>query len=751
MSTFREDIHLGHKVPLVETDDIKDGAITTDKLADGSVTEEKLADDSVTSEKIKDGEVKTPDIADGAVTTEKIADDAVTKEKMGDGAVGWDELDHNLQNIIETGGGGSGLSTEWGDSEKLGITQSTLTEFHDQQLEKDEEQDETLAEHDEALGDTYRKSETYSREQIDNMYTTPDQQYESYSAEYGDALSDILPATGEAHTIYRVGNWDGEEYTEGCYSEYAWAGTETGYVLLSKKEPGIDEVPTKNSDNLVKSGWFEANLFPHFTSFDTTNACIKELYITGLDGTETYNLYLFRFTSAQGSFAIRDSENNTIFSHNWDNPVSGTVYHANSDGIDVYIVFSGTTDTGSTSTNRLLGSDAYSLKYNPMVNAYLIAGTLGMDERVTALESEVIVNNWDEKTAEATEIGKYVSSNGDLLDISVCNAKIYSVSSGDKIEISLKTTLSTGNLYLWATYNAESIANIGSSTKTAIGSKIQNSDEQTVLNIDSDGYLVVTFYNKATTNVYEGSECSVGEAVEDIDARVKGLENYVVAFASPMRYSFDASTSVLRVGFPYGYDKDVVVSMGIYGPNSLYMFRNIGKCPSGSDIDDANTRETILGITTDWLMPYWVRAVSGGDSSYENIATGGNHATSGTSSGDPTAECVSTKIFADGIELTETVSNVPANRLVVKTTNRIMGMNTVGSERKILQENITIVFDGSGVSVQTEIIPLEDIIIDTYYGYAFSGLAPSESQPAKFPSVIFVGGSNRGVNEYSTS
>lgn len=93
MSTFREDIHLGHKVPLVETDDIKDGAITTDKLADGSVTEEKLADDSVTSEKIKDGEVKTPDIADGAVTTEKIADDAVTSEKIKDGEVKTPDID----------------------------------------------------------------------------------------------------------------------------------------------------------------------------------------------------------------------------------------------------------------------------------------------------------------------------------------------------------------------------------------------------------------------------------------------------------------------------------------------------------------------------------------------------------------------------------------------------------------------------------------------------------------------------------
>lgn len=43
MPTFREDLHLGHKVALVETDDISNGAVTTDKIADGAVTLAKLA------------------------------------------------------------------------------------------------------------------------------------------------------------------------------------------------------------------------------------------------------------------------------------------------------------------------------------------------------------------------------------------------------------------------------------------------------------------------------------------------------------------------------------------------------------------------------------------------------------------------------------------------------------------------------------------------------------------------------------
>ena len=36
MPTYRKDLHTGHDVPLVETDDILKGAITTEKISDGT-------------------------------------------------------------------------------------------------------------------------------------------------------------------------------------------------------------------------------------------------------------------------------------------------------------------------------------------------------------------------------------------------------------------------------------------------------------------------------------------------------------------------------------------------------------------------------------------------------------------------------------------------------------------------------------------------------------------------------------------
>lgn len=45
MPTFRTDLHTGHDVPLIETDDLSDGAITSDKIADNAVVWDKIGND----------------------------------------------------------------------------------------------------------------------------------------------------------------------------------------------------------------------------------------------------------------------------------------------------------------------------------------------------------------------------------------------------------------------------------------------------------------------------------------------------------------------------------------------------------------------------------------------------------------------------------------------------------------------------------------------------------------------------------
>ena len=86
--------------------------------------------------------------------------------------------------------------------------------------------------------DVYTKSETYNKTELDSMITTPDVQYVSVTATaQTTSVTDVLPATGTADTVYRVGSWDGTQYDAASYSEYSWNGS--AYVLLNVKNTGI--------------------------------------------------------------------------------------------------------------------------------------------------------------------------------------------------------------------------------------------------------------------------------------------------------------------------------------------------------------------------------------------------------------------------------------------------------------------------------------------------------------------------------
>ena len=87
---------------------------------------------------------------------------------------------------------------------------------------------------DAALDDRYTKSQTYNKTELNNMITTPNQQYVTVSAtDQTTAATDVLPATGSADTVYRVGNWDGSRFDASCYTEYSWNGS--AYVHISTK------------------------------------------------------------------------------------------------------------------------------------------------------------------------------------------------------------------------------------------------------------------------------------------------------------------------------------------------------------------------------------------------------------------------------------------------------------------------------------------------------------------------------------
>ena len=90
---------------------------------------------------------------------------------------------------------------------------------------KGAKQSDINAQTDAALSDRYTKAETYSKEQLDALITTPDVNYVSV-ATFAD-----LPQPGEADTVYRVSFYDGTQVDASKYALYAWNGAT--YQLLA--------------------------------------------------------------------------------------------------------------------------------------------------------------------------------------------------------------------------------------------------------------------------------------------------------------------------------------------------------------------------------------------------------------------------------------------------------------------------------------------------------------------------------------
>ncbi|MBR0166136.1 MAG: hypothetical protein IJQ13_04580 [Prevotella sp.] len=97
---------------------------------------------------------------------------------------------------------------------------------------------------------TYRKSETYNKDEINNIISnTPETEAIVLDVAEGSTALDTLnevPLADRPNKLFRVRN-----DTNTHYDEYGWTGTVWG--LLASKDYGIDDEPKRNSTNLVTS------------------------------------------------------------------------------------------------------------------------------------------------------------------------------------------------------------------------------------------------------------------------------------------------------------------------------------------------------------------------------------------------------------------------------------------------------------------------------------------------------------------
>lgn len=74
--------------------------LETQQIKNGAITNEKLAADSVGNGNIQDGSVSNEKLEDGSVTNEKLAVNSITKDKLKDRTIGVEKLDNELRQTI---------------------------------------------------------------------------------------------------------------------------------------------------------------------------------------------------------------------------------------------------------------------------------------------------------------------------------------------------------------------------------------------------------------------------------------------------------------------------------------------------------------------------------------------------------------------------------------------------------------------------------------------------------------------------
>lgn len=307
--------------------------------------------------------------------------------------------------------------------------------------------------------------------------------------------------------------------------------------------------------------------------------------------------------------------------------------------------------------------------------------------------------------------------------------EVFPVTNGDKVTIVLSGGV--GSSYLWGLYNGTTSADVSSANLVTLGTRLSASNGTNNIDITQDGILAVTKYTAASYGISK-------ENKKYLPDRVAQLEQ-----ANGCRYTLQ--NNELRVAFPYG-GVDMLITLKPTGGNGLFDFYNFVTIPSGGVIGVA-TETLIFRAGSDWHGPYIVAAKSNidGDNKsgdvYNKYFTGGNHQYNNKGEGStPTASLVSLKFFVNGEE--KTTGNGSFETIRVEWLNSVQAYNTTkadGSGRAVLNEKHTLEICANKFTTTTEIMPLEDVTIETFYGLQYTGAQ------LIYPNTIFVGGANRGV------
>ena len=256
-----------------------------------------------------------------------------------------------------------------------------------------------------------------------------------------------------------------------------------------------------------------------------------------------------------------------------------------------------------------------------------------------------------------------------------------------------------------------------------------NSNKQVVefwLASSSDGYTIIAANNIPSTAAYfrfsfKSSDindvyCKMGSTTYRPKGVVNDLNYYINEQSKTASYkklylSFNYDTNQIRITQKYSNTKDIQIVLAPFGVNGLVQMYGWGFLGNTNEL--VTTRTASISTTgTDWVSPY-IMKLSGVSGSSD--WTGGCHGSNGAS-GNPTAELVDVKVYADD-RLCTSSANSYANTVRVVVTNDIKAGNALSSGY-CLREEVTYLFKDGKIFVSVRSKVLQNIDLQVYYGTA---------------------------------
>lgn len=325
---------------------------------------------------------------------------------------------------------------------------------------------------------------------------------------------------------------------------------------------------------------------------------------------------------------------------------------------------------------------------------------------------------------------------------------------GMPIKHHLPGTTGNGNILIrngTSVYDATGLFHaVYTNISSYVGETVFVSGKSNVVGDDGKAYVLYGFYD-SNNNLLLYHESVAGTYYSNVGVIVpQGATKLIVNgndYKMPSVVVSDITDATNAIAYEK-YNGDIYIStkynagsldveFGKRGPNQLPDFKKI----------TADGREKYNG-SSDMHSPFTIKAVNNGDGDDvdTHTYTGGNHnyGNTGTTDYTATARNISFDLYADGKILSNGDYGL-ATTIMIKWVNRVQGYNTRksdGSGREIIEERHTIVFDGVNWVSTVELEPLEDVVIENYYGY--------QCPVSNYPNINMVGADYKEVFVYSS-